>query len=105
MELRARGPNLCKVTQLCPEEVPGIHLRWLCMGGRRKDRATLQPSGGEGELRELKACFDGAIFMLRSLATRFAVGFIQLSLPPQKRRMLVLLGTDVNSGKQVLAYF
>lgn len=40
------GPNLCKVMQLCPK-VPGIHLYWLCTGGRRKDSATLQPSRGE----------------------------------------------------------
>lgn len=42
-----------------------------------------------------------SLFLLHSLATRVAVGFIQLPLPPPPRRML---GTDGNPGKQALAY-
>lgn len=101
--------RICVRSRSSAPRSPGF----TCAGSAREGGERTWPLSGqveesgscENRLMELKAYFDGAIFMLHSLATRFAVGFIQLSLPPQKHRMLMLLGTDVNPGKQILAYF
>jgi len=103
----ARCQSWCKATAV-PHSIP-ICLCWSMWEGGEGSQPPSKQREGSGSCRdrllELKACFSAAIFIPCLLATRVAVGLIQLSPPPQACGMLTLLGTDVNPGKQVLPYF